>query len=172
MRNNHPMLLTQSKPNAEESPVLVIDIVGYLTGLAKLHEAEKTGNLELSAGLRYLAEALRPYADAPVSELPATLKQTALRGNSKRSSARPKATLPDELEFLGQMEVEGILNNDSYTKNQIAELGVRRFGISRSKLSRLRKREAQESIRAALENERALDVIAREARISGRARSA
>ena len=33
-------------------------------------------------------------------------------------------------------------------------------------------KDAQDSIRAALENERALDVISREARISGRARSA
>ena len=171
MRDNYSKR-AQPFHDVEESQVLVIDIVGYLSGLAKLHEAEKTGNLELSIGLRHLAEALRPYANAPVSELPDALKQAAFRGNSKHSSARLKATLPDALESLGQAEVEGILNNDSYTKDQIAELGVKRFGISRSKLIRLRKRDAQESIRAALENERALEVITREARISGRARSA
>ena len=171
MRNNHSKR-AQPFHNAEESQVLVTDIVGYLSGLAKLHEAEKTGNIGLSVGLRHLAEALRPYANAPVSELSAALKQNALRETSRRSSTRPRATLPAALESLEQTEIEGILNNDNYTKDQIAELGVKRFGISRSKLSRLRKRDAQDSIRAALENKKALDVISREARVSGRARSA
>lgn len=172
MRNNHPMLLAQSKPNAAENQVLVIDIVGYLTGLAKLHEAEKTGNLELSVGLRILADTLRPYADAPVSQLPDVLNRSGINRNSECSFTRPKATLPTALDSLGQTEIEGILDNDSYTKEQIADLGVQRFGISKSKLVRLRKEDAKDSIRAALENERALDVISREARISGRARSA
>ena len=163
---NKPLLDT------EEDQVLVIDIVGYLSGLAKLHEAEKTGNIGLSTGLRHLAEALRPYADAPVSELSETLKQSGIKKSSQRPSKKPKATLPDGLESLSRREVESILNNDSYTKEQIAELGVRRFGISRSKLVRLRKRDAQDSVRAALENEKALEVISREARISGRARTA
>ena len=169
---NYNSKRVRSFHNVEEDQVLVVDIVGYLSGLAKLHEAEKTGNMELSVGLRHLAEALRPYADAPVSELPETLKQSGIKKSSKRSMSRAKATLPDRLESLSHGEIEGVLDNDSYTKDQIAELGVKRFGISKSKLVRLRKKDARDSIRAALENERALDVIAREARVSGRARTA
>ncbi len=171
MRNNDSKRI-QSLPYTEECQVLVTDIVGYLSGLAKLHEAEKTGNIRLSVGLRQLVEVLRPYANVPVSELSEVLKQPTLQTKTKHANRQPKVTLPFCLENLGQREIEGILGNDSYTKDQIAELGVKRFGISRSKLSRLRKRDAQESIRAALENEKALDVISREARISGRARSA
>ena len=172
MMSNNPRLHGNSPTDTEEDQVLVIDIVGYLSGLAKLHEAEKTGNMGLSTGLRHLAEALRPYADAPVSELPETLKQFGIKKSSKRPSSKLKAMLPDKLESLSHGEVEGVLDNDSYTKEQIAELGVKRFGISKSKLVRLRKKDAQDSIRAALENEKALEVISREARISGRARTA
>ena len=158
----------QSSLDIRDSQVLVVDIVGYLSGLAKLHEAEKTGNMGLSVGLRHLVEALRPYANSPVSELPEAIKQS----RTEKPSGRSKMALPDRLESLSQTEIKGILDNDNYTKEQIAELGVKRFGISRSKLVRLRKREAQDSIRAALSHEISLDVISREARISGRARSA
>ncbi len=172
MMSSNPDLRNRLPTDTEKDEVLVIDIVGFLTDLAKLHEAEKTGNMRLSIGLRHLANALRPYADAPVSELPSVLRQPALQRIAKRPSNRPKVALPVELESLNQDEIEKILDNDAYTKEQIAELGVQRFGISRSKLARLRKGEAQDSIRAALSHERSLDVISREARISGRARSA
>ena len=172
MKSDNPILRGKSEIYREESQVLVIDILGYLTGLAKLHEAKKTGNLGLSFGLRILADTLRPYGNVPVSELSEIFNQPALQTRAKHAIRRPKVTLPTRLEKLGQREIEGILDNDSYTKEQLAELGVKRFGVSRSKLVRLRKREAQDYIRAALENERALDVISQEARISGKVRSA
>ena len=171
MRTSESSLNDKSSSGTDSNQVLVIDVVRYISGLAKLHEAEKIGNKGLSVGLRHLANALRPYADSSISELPSTLRQSALQSNIKRSSKRPKVELPSSLESLGQGEVEKILENNAYTKEQIAELGAQRFGISRSKLARLRKSAAQESIRAALANEKSLDVIANEARVSGAARS-
>ena len=172
MSNRHSGLRDQSTPDTEVSQVLVVDIVRYLSGLAKLHEAEKTGNMELSRGLRHLVSALRPYADTPVSELTASLRTAMHKDSVKPAARRPRATLPDGLESLGQEEIERILDEDSYTKDQIAELGFRRFGISRSRLIRLRKKDARETVRAALAHEKSLDVISQEARIGGIARSA
>ena len=56
-----------------------------------------------------------------------------------------------------------MLNNGSYTKTQIIEIGARRFGIPESKLARASKKNALTSVAAALDHERSLEVIARQA---------
>ena len=65
--------------------ILVDDIIQQLTGLAKLQSQEKTGNAAFGAGLLHLVDALRPYANSPVAELPAMLRKFPPRRNSKPS---------------------------------------------------------------------------------------
>ncbi len=171
MRDTQSRFRDNSMPDTPEGQVLVDDIVRYLSGLARLHSEEKTGNSELSRGLRCLVRALRPYSDSPISELSFALSQEIQPSNAKGSHRKPRATLPPDLESLGQSEINRILEDDRYTKQQVAELGSRRFGISRSKLERLRKEDALQSVRAALEHELSLDVISEEARKGGMARA-
>ncbi len=154
-----------------QDEILVDDIIQQLAGLAKLQSQEKTGNAAFGTGLLHLVDALRPYANSPVAELPAMLRELPPRRSSKPSHRKPKEALPPDLDSLGLEVVEEILSDENYTKQQLAELGYRRFGISRSHLTRLRKNDALASIRAALANERALDVIEVEASRVGRARS-
>ncbi len=171
MRNSQSRFHDNLMPDVQETQVLVNDIVRYLSALARLYAEEKTGNQELSLGLRHLVKALRPYSDSPISELSAAIAQRVDQGNVRVAHQRRQATLPVDLESLGQSEIERILKDDRYTKQQVAELGSRRFGISRSKLERLRKVDALQSVRAALEHELSLDVISEEARKGGRARA-
>ena len=171
MRNSQSSIRDDSTPDAQETQVLVDDIVRYLSGLARLHSEEKTGNPKLSRGLRHLVRALRPYANSPTSELVAILSQKVGRSRPKTTSRKPQAVLPTDLESLGQQEIEEILEDRRYTKQQLAELGFRRFGISRSSLTHIRKEDAVNSVRAALRNERTLDVISEMAQRAGRART-
>ena len=163
-------------PNAPETRLLVSDIARYLNDLAGLHGKDKTGNQGLSAGLRLLAQAIHPYAKYPVVELPAALQQekAAAAGGSKAAPNGSKAAFPPEtaaaLESLSQEEVAQILDDPGSAKQQVAELGFRRFGISRAKLERLSKPAARDAVRSALENEKILDAISEEARKSGQAR--
>jgi hypothetical protein len=99
-------------------------------------------------------------------------KRATSEDSLKTTLSKAKSVLPAELESISQEYVERILDDESYNKQQVVELGVRRFGISRSKLERLRKEHAQDSVRAALEHEKSLDVISMEARRGGKARSA
>lgn len=157
---------------ADEDQLLVADVVRHLLGLAKLYDVDKTGNTKLGEGLRIVAHALRPYSDCMVLELADAIKTKAPTRRSRKTPAtKAKAQLPPTLESISQESIEEILKDGSYTKQQIAELGVRRFGISRSKLERLRKEEARESVRAAQEHEKSLDVISMEARRGGKTRS-
>lgn len=158
-------------PENKDSQLYVIDMVQYLSDLAKLHRKGKTGNLKLSDALQSLADALRPYSGCSISELSDAFKSERIYNpRTAWSENKPELQLPSELENASQEDVEKILADDNYTKQQVIELGVRRFGISKSKLSRLRKKDVQESVRASLEHEKTLAVISEEARKGGRAR--
>ena len=173
----------QVKPNGqqrahevEREHLLVSDIIKYLSGLARLHGEDKTGNSELSFGLLQVNRALRPYADCPLPELASAIKNnSAMVANAKSERKPMEPAFPPEidssLETISQGEIERILNDDATTKRQIAELGFRRFGISRSKLERLNLKDAIYSVSAALENEKTLDVISQAAKESGKVRS-
>ena len=78
--------------------------------------------------------------------------------------------LPLDLNLLSDKRVDEILKDSSFTKKQLIELGNQRFGITQSKLIRLSKEHVIESIRAALNHERSLGVISREARKAGEKR--
>lgn len=169
MKNGQIELSDNPKIDAHEDRMLVRDVVRHLSGLAKLHSDKKVGNPALSEGLRQIAKALRPYATCPADELDSVLRE--MRAAQKRPPKKAKATLPPNLESIDEDGIEKVLSDENYTKSQIAELGYKRFGISKSMLASLSKEDALISIRAAMENERALDVISQVARESGKARA-
>ena len=177
MKNGQQKSEAEAKPDTQETPILVGDVAQYLSGLAKLHRQNKTGNIGLSNGLQELSNALRPYAEYPVAELSNAIKiqnaspsvpKTASR---KATAHRVRMALPTNLESVSQSDIEEILDNDHYTKQQIAELGFRRFGISNPMHPRLPKEAARRSVRSAMDNERTLDVISKMARKAGKARA-
>ena len=141
--------------------MLIIDIIRYFNGLADLNDDSRTGNQELGRGLRQLAKGLGRYSSCTISEFVDQIKEKSVR--SKGASRRQRVSLPPSLESVSQQEVERILGNDDYTKKQIVEVGIRRFGISRSKLERSNKQDALNSVYAALDHEKSLDVISKEA---------
>lgn len=153
----------------KESSLKVKDLVRYLSVLVKLHGNEKTGNLELSEGLRELTKALRPYASRSVFELVDALRPKRQLPDHITSSGR-KVALPMNLRSIPSNQVENILADGNYLKIQLVQLGVHRFGIPESKLVRLDRRGVLDSIRAALDHERSLDVISDQARRSGTSR--
>lgn len=171
MRNSlrrAPPAQTDASPR---DPLSVGDVLRHLSGLAKLYSDGRTGNVEMGDGVGHVINALRPYADSPVSEI-----ESAIAAGRKRTRARkvapqkPQAELPADLESLDRAGIEKILQDDAYTKRQVAELGHRRFGISKSALARSRREDALSSIRIAMEHELSLEVIGSEAERVGKAR--
>ena len=175
MKNGQSKLNPNFLPDAPEGQLLVSDVARYLSGLAKLQDGDKTGNPALSEGLRAVAQALRPFAHCPAAELSAALQREKPAGGGGKAAANGgKTAFPPEtaaaLESLSQEEVAQILDDPGSAKQLVAELGFRRFGISRAKLERLSKRAARDAVHAALEHEKSLDTISRESRKSGQAR--
>ena len=150
-----------------DDELLVIDVVRYLSDLARLHSNEKIGNDALSQGLRDVSKALRPYGQYHTSDLIDLTGNPARRGPTRGGSSNARHRLPDDLETMSHSDVERVLDDLRYTKVELVELGANRFGISRSKLARLPKVEAANAIRAALAHEKTLDLISQEASRSG-----
>ena len=160
----------------QREPLLVSDISRFLSGLAKLQEEDKTGNPKLGEGLRELVRVLRPYAKFPALELERAMQSksdsfTDVPESFLQTKPAFSSELDSELETIGWNKVDDVLQESTTTKRQIVELGFRRFGISRSSLERLNKQDALRSVRAALDNERSLDIISREAIRTGKARA-
>lgn len=150
--------------------LLVSDVVRFLSRFASLQRDERVGNPYMSDGLRCLVKGLRPHQERTVEEFSMLLAGMAAEKASKSKSRRPNADLPIGLASLTCDEVGSILDDPNYLKTQIVELGTCRFGISRSKLEQLPKPKAIASIRAALDHERSLAVLAHQAEMAGRRR--
>ncbi len=171
--NDHDSNLTERRTNRESSkgPLFIRDIVKYLSNMVKLNEDPRTGNVELSKGLKQLANSLKPYSKRSLHDIADIVKNQSFLSEIKPSLRKIDTNLPESLDSLKENVVEEILNNSDYQKFQLIELGAQRFGISRSKLERLNKEAVIESIRSALNHERSIEVISQEARRSGEKRS-
>ena len=106
-----------------------------------------------------------------IPDLADIIREATLRRFRETSPKKIKAILPSNLESLPPQEVEKILDDENYTKEQVINLGAQRFGISSAKLTRLGKKKVLESIRAALNHEKSLEVISKEAQRGGEMRS-
>ena len=146
---------------AHDSSLTVDDLIKYLSRLASLNGEYRTGNQDLSDGLQELARALRPHAGRTVSDLADQMKE--MSGRPEATASKRKATLPASLESLSREDIEKMLNSENCTKAQIMEIGTRCFGIPESRLARASKKDALTTVAAALDHERSLEVIARQA---------
>lgn len=173
MPDRQPKPSSSSGQNSAAPPVRVADVAKYLLRTADLHKDAKSGNPAFGDELRRFAKSLGPCAKLSLDEFADTVKTRAV-GKRRATSpkAQPTVELPANLESLPLNDVEKIVNNRDYIKTQLVELGVKRFGISRSELLRRGRDSVSNSIRVALENERTLNIIAQEARRVGALRSA
>ena len=134
-----------------ERGIVVSDLQRYLAGLADLQRDGRTGNTALAAAIGSLVDALKPYRSRPALDLPELLAGLAAPRLPKAAQRKPPVELPSGLTTLTGSAVEQVLADNRYLKSQLADLGLQRFGISRSRLCRLPKAEAVEAIRAALQ---------------------
>lgn len=162
---------SEGGPNDLDREIVVGDLLRYLTGLADLQRDSRTGNAALADAIRSLVGALRPYRSNSVLDLSKLLADPDTRKVARRAPRKPAVELPPGLTTLAKSVVEGVLADDRYSKGQLADMGFQRFGISRSKLCRLPKADAVEAIRSALEHERSLEAISRQAEVAGRRRA-
>lgn len=151
--------------------IVVGDILRCLSAVADMQRDARTGNAAFADAIRIFADALKPHRARPVPDLIELLAGLSARKVPEPVSRRVPVELPSGLTTLPGSAVERVLADDRYLKSQLAELGFQRFGISRSRLCRLNKTAAVDAIRGALEHERSLDAIGRQAQVAAKRRS-
>lgn len=158
--------MSETPANQKDNQSLLIgDLMKHLARWAALEMDERTGNPSLSEGLNLLAACLKPHKSLPIHNL--AVYSLHVSDSRVQDVPKPRVNLPENLESLDWDQVNAILDNEDIQKKQLVELGKRRLGISGSKLSRLKRADAIESIRAVLDHERSLEAIATQARMTG-----
>ena len=172
MKENETNVDDKSKDDTEKPAALLIDdVVRYLSRLSTLNKDSKFGNIEFSKGLKKLSNALKPHAQMSILDIGAVIMKESPTDSLKGVDKKPKVELPEPVESLSDEKINEILNDSDYTKDQLIELGNRRYGIPKPKLKRLNKESVIESVNAAFDHEKSLGVISQEARRGGEKRS-
>ena len=153
--------------DAGTNSLSVGDLQRFLLAIARVCDNPMTGNLPISRGLRILAKALKPHSARSIEDLPTSLDRAATKSTTTRRSPKQRLSLPDNLQGITYEQVESILRDDRYLKLQLIKLGSIRFHIPRAKLSALSREKAMHAIFAAMDSEKSLEAISREARRSG-----
>ena len=157
--------------SATAQGIVVGDILRCLSALADMQHDARTGNAAFANAIRIFADALKPHRSRPVPDLIDLLAGLSAPKGPEPVQRKQPVELPSGLTTLPESAVERVLADDRYLKSQLAELGFQRFGISRSRLCRLTKKAAVQAIRGALEHERSLDAIGRQAEVAAKRRS-
>ena len=170
--------------NKDIKRIKVQQIIQYLDNLSRLHGEMELGNPTLAQGLRELSRILQPNANLYIHDLAQNLSrkrisESEIIQNSTRNptrnptqvSKRIKIELPADLNSISCEDIMKILMDERYLKGQIIEVGCIRFGIPRSRLKSLTKRQIIDIILSILDNKNALEIISQEARKRGEQRS-
>lgn len=147
------------------------DFARVLSRVASLFEVSPPTDSELVRCLRAMSGALNTWGKQPAGEAIECLRKSGEAKQVTETRSRNLIELPENLAALSANETDRILRDDAYTKEQLVELGFVRFGIARARLSRGGKDKVIEAVRSALEHEKSLEVIEREATRGGENRS-
>lgn len=140
----------------------VTELARFLKRLSTFYRDPKTGNPLLSDALTELAEALGQQRHA-------TIREGAAEFLAPRQ--RPRPIELNELRNLSPEEVEKVVLDDARSKGELIDLGIARFGISRSRLVKMNKADVVVAIRSALRHQESLRIISQEAQRGGNTRS-
>jgi hypothetical protein len=152
--------------SSDDTDVATRDIIKYLKLLIRLNETlvkeESTTNIALGR----LADALTNYSSRPFAEVEAILK----KGISRRPKDKKSQLDLKDVSKLSKETVKELVSSTELTKGQLIQIGIERFGISRSRLQRENIENINEAIMSALDHEKSLEVISKSARQFGTSR--
>lgn len=157
------MINKKSDPRQGHQQLTAADVGRYLKRLSTIHKDTQTGNRALSDALQEISAFLISSNAKTVENALIWPKQQVEMG----FSAEPKFNVQD----ISLEEVSRFLDREAVTRADLANLGVKRFGIPESKINKMSKESAIKTIRAALEHEKSIEILSDEARKGGQART-
>ena len=166
MKQQQPVTNLEKKSRAEQRDISAAEVARLLSRVASLFELQPD-NIGMSSALRSLSGALSSHGNKPVESVIGILRDTGLLITDDDPQTQAALGLPINLSDISLDEVEAVLANSSYTKDQFVELGFTRFGVSRSRLTRTGREKMIEIIRSAVDHEKSLAAIDREAARGG-----
>ena len=154
-----------------------IEVARFLRRLSTIYSHPDTGNPALSAALVQVAQDLRrTQHPLPVKKRQSTTSKSLKvnRGKAdKRRDSKSSSKLVEAKDFrdLPPHAIERLIETNFDNKQTLVQLGTQRFSIPKWKLTKLKLADLREAVKAALRNERSLNIISEQARRGGASRS-
>jgi len=141
-------------------PMTADETARIIKEISKLYEIPGAGNHRVAVALKKAATLIADLGDQPISKI----SKGDLYG-------RENHALPvQDFSNLSINDVRAILSDPQATKTRLIEMALVRFGMPKSRLTKLPFEEAVDAIMAAAANEESLEIIAKNADQSGRER--
>jgi hypothetical protein len=146
----------------KKKPVTAADVGRYLRSLALLNRDATFGNPHLSEALGKLGKALIEQKAAPFDAVAGAVVHEQLPELFPDDAVWAKLSLDD---------VKRRLRRPTITKSEMQLIGIKRFGIAKSRLSKLPMDQVAAAVEAAIQHEESLAIISEEAKRGGYQRS-
>ena len=148
----------------DSNPLLVkkltsVEVGELLEGYAKILRVYNSEQEAAPAAITHLARLLKRHGSQPVELLSLAVKKR--NGNNIPLAKR------QEFKHLSLEEALVIIADEQTSREKLIQLAQSRFGISRSRLTKLRLEEAITIVRSAANHENSLNLLATNARDSG-----
>jgi hypothetical protein len=138
-----------------------MEMASLLQQFARVVEAEPLARPDMAKGLLELSRFLKRHGEVSIRE---ALSGKAA-GDRESIARRERIPLRNRLDIA---ELDGdtigqLLDDPLLTKEDLVDIAVIRFGISRSRLIKENRTSVAKALRASLHNREALEIIGREA---------
>jgi len=148
------------EPEFQKNPITANELARLIRRLAKLFDSGDLGNIETSDALIALADHLQSLGSIAIKDLEAPGRPKK-KAHLLDNEAVRKASIDQVREMLSA----------DLSKTQLVQLARVRFGMPEARLRRMPTEQVIEAIRATAAHEESLDIIDRNAELSGRTRS-
>lgn len=151
----------ESQSPEQPAALTAMDFSRLLRKVARIFETGDLGNSATADGLLQLADFLHKLGPISIDAL----------DTPRTSRRRATSGIHANYRHLAIPEVHRLLDDDGLSRTSLLRLARSRFGMAEARLRRMPLSEAIELVRGAAAHEESLDIIERNADVSGRART-
>lgn len=157
--NGEKMTRQSRKPEDEERPICVSDLIETLKRLENLLESPGYDNQALVDFIRNMRRILQPFRRLRQKEFVVLLQDSLDVHHRQRNGAYARAKTRMDPMSPTLKELRSLLADGVFTKEQLLDIANQRFGIPRGSSRKLRKDQIRDLIEGAMRNIETHNVI-------------
>lgn len=156
--------MRQSKEPNKESTGKLSDFIKAIKATEGILKLESTGKGSLRLFIKELRTILSPYKNLSGDTFLEILRHSLSEIDSRQlQMLNERLPIQFDIESIPLEELKDTLSKNTFTKEQLLQIGEKRFSLSKGTLRKSRKEEVLNEILSAIRNIETLDAIKRKA---------